>query len=213
MIDGGLNFNMTESGIYLPSGIDDSTSDIFKTPEIVVKDEYVYFDPKLNYGLTQKQLEEQKQLAEFRQWILRNPVNAAEELFGIAMMDYQKYVFMSTWNAQFAVWCMGRNSGKSILGAIYIMLRTLAIEGHNSYILCGVGSQSIELFSKIEKLTYNAIPSFKTLTDIFQGEVVKSQANSNGFTHDPASYKFHLYNNSSVFTLNGAYDNNRSKYI
>lgn len=563
MIDGGLNFNMTESGIYLPSGIDDSTSDIFKTPEIVVKDEYVYFDPKLNYGLTQKQLEEQKQLAEFRQWILRNPVNAAEELFGIAMMDYQKYVFMSTWNAQFAVWCMSRNAGKaldintpiplakggfknmkdiqigdyvlgddglptkvintspifydhkcyrvhfsdstsidcdeehiwhvttknhhernkyhdynmtineilkrgyktirkdgyynykyhvrltnriqyeekkllihpyilglwlgdgtsiqsaitahindvdemvkniksvgydiksitndkdtkrrisivnedgvplitlirklglyhakdipddymyssveqrmelirglmdtdgtaskekngdcefaqksydfihkfsiilnslgirntiskhdvglngkifknhrchffsekdfpcfrmrrkldllpsknsfakrkdmkaiinieeiesvptkciyvdnpshlylcgheytvthnSILGAIYIMLRTLAIEGHNSYILCGVGSQSIELFSKIEKLTYNAIPSFKTLTDIFQGEVVKSQANSNGFTHDPASYKFHLYNNSSVFTLNGAYDNNRSKYI
>lgn len=91
------------------------------------------------------------------------------------------------------------------------MMRTLAIDNCNCYILCGVGSQSIELFSKIEKLTFNAIPSFKTLTDIFQGEVVKSQANSNGFTHNPSSYQFHLYNNSAVYTLNGAYDNNRSK--
>ena len=190
-----------------------SSSDILlpNNSEIVVPYDYKYFDAKLNYGLTQKQLQEQKEIAEFRQWILRNPVHAAEELFGISMMDYQKYVFMNTWNAQFAVWCMGRNSGKSILGAIYLMMRTLAIDGCNCYILCGVGSQSIELFSKIEKLTFNAIPSFKTLTDVFQGEVVKSQANSNGFTHNPSSYQFHLYNNSACYTLNGSYDNNRSK--
>lgn len=181
--------------------------------KLVVPDDYKYFDAKLNYGLTQKQLQEQKEIAEFRQWILRNPVHAAEELLGISLMDYQKYVFMNTWNAQFAVWCMGRNSGKSILGAIYLMMRTLAIDNCNCYILCGVGSQSIELFSKIEKLTFNAIPSFKTLTDIFQGEVVKSQANSNGFTHNPSSYQFHLYNNSACYTLNGAYDNNRSKFF
>lgn len=179
--------------------------------QIIVPKDYKYFDAKLNYGLTQKQLQEQKEIAEFRQWILRNPVHAAEELFGISLMDYQKYVFMNTWNAQFAVWCMGRNSGKSILGAIYLMMRTLAIDGCNCYILCGVGSQSIELFSKIEKLTFNAIPSFKTLTDIFQGEVVRSQANTNGFTHNPSSYQFHLYNNSACYTLNGSYDNNRSK--
>ena len=191
---------MNNSNIILP-----------QTKDIVVPNDYKYFDAKLNYGLTQKQLQEQKEIAEFRQWVLRNPVHAAEELFGISMMDYQKYVFMNTWNAQFAVWCMGRNSGKSILGAIYLMMRTLAIDGCNCYILCGVGSQSIELFSKIEKLTFNAIPSFKTLTDVFQGEVVKSQANSNGFTHNPSSYQFHLYNNSAVYTLNGSYDNNRSK--
>lgn len=191
---------MSDANIILP-----------RSPDIVVPNDYKYFDAKLNYGLTQKQLQEQKEIAEFRQWILRNPVHAAEELFGISMMDYQKYVFMNTWNAQFAVWCMGRNSGKSILGAIYLMMRTLAIDGCNCYILCGVGSQSIELFSKIEKLTFNAIPSFKTLTDVFQGEVVKSQANSNGFTHNPSSYQFHLYNNSACYTLNGSYDNNRSK--
>ncbi len=178
---------------------------------ILVPDNYKFFDAKLNYGLTQKQLEEQKQISEFIQWGRRNPVLFAEQIFGISMMDYQRYVFMNTWNAQFVVWCMGRNSGKSILGAIYLMTRTLLVPNFSAYILCGVGSQSIELFSKIEKLTFNAIPSFKTLTDVFQGEVVKSQANSNGFTHNPSSYQFHLYNNSACYTLNGAYDNNRSK--
>ena len=178
---------------------------------ILVPDDYKFFDAKLNYGLTQKQLEEQKQISEFIQWGRRNPVLFAEQIFGISMMDYQRYVFMNTWNAQFVVWCMGRNSGKSILGAIYLMTRTLLVPNFSAYILCGVGSQSIELFSKIEKLTFNAIPSFKTLTDVFQGEVVKSQANSNGFTHNPSSYQFHLYNNSAVYTLNGSYDNNRSK--
>lgn len=178
---------------------------------IILPDDYKFFDSKFNYGLTQKQLEEQKQISEFIQWGRRNPVFFAEQIFGISMMDYQKYVFMNTWNAQFVVWCMGRNSGKSILGAIYLMTRSLLVPNFSAYILCGVGSQSIELFSKIEKLTFNAIPSFKTLTDVFQGEVVKNQANSNGFTHNPSSYQFHLYNNSACYTLNGAYDNNRSK--
>lgn len=183
---------MTDSGIILP-------------------DDYKFFDSKISYGLTQKQLEEQKQISEFVQWGRRNPVLFAEQIFGISMMDYQRYVFMNTWNAQFIVWCMGRNSGKSILGAIYLMTRALLVPNFSAYILCGVGSQSIELFSKIEKITYNSVPSFKTLTDVFQGEVVKSQANSNGFVKNPSSHRVSLYNNSSIFTLNGAYDNNRSK--
>ena len=89
----------------------DSNIILTHNSDMVVPNDYKYFDAKLNYGLTQKQLQEQKEIAEFRQWILRNPVHAAEELLGISMMDYQKYVFMNTWNAQFAVWCMGRNSG------------------------------------------------------------------------------------------------------
>lgn len=97
-----------------------------------------FFDAKLNYGLTQKQLEEQKQISEFIQWGRRNPVLFAEQIFGISMMDYQRYVFMNTWNAQFVVWCMGRNSGKSILGAIYLMTRTLLVPNFSAYILCGV---------------------------------------------------------------------------
>lgn len=99
----------------------------------------------------------------------------------------------------------------SIMGSIFIMTKTLLIPNHTTYILCGVGSQSIELFTKIEKFVYNQIPSFLTLTDVYQSEVVKNAATGNGFVHNPSSYKFELYNNSRVFTLNGAVDNNRSK--
>ena len=93
------------------------------------------------------------------------------------------------------------------------MTKSLLIPNHTSYILCGVGSQSVELFTKIEKFVMRQIPSFATLTDVYQGEVVKSAANGNGFVHNPSSYHFSLYNNSEVFTLNGNFDNNRSMAI
>lgn len=178
---------------------------------LILPDNYKFFSKPRDYGMTYRQLDDIKRDAEFIQWGRRCPDKFAEEVFGISFMDYQRYIFLNTWNSQFIVWCMSRNGGKSIMGAVYLMTRSLLVPNFNAYILCGVGSQSIEMFSKIEKLTYNAIPSFKTLTDVFQGEVVKSQANSNGFIHNPASYNYHLYNNSAVFTLNGNFDNNRSK--
>lgn len=94
----------------------------------------------------------------------------------------------------------------SILGAIFIMCKTLLIPNHTSYILCGVGSQSIEMFTKIEKLVERTIPSFRTLTDFYAGEIQKNAANGNGFVHNPASYHFETFNDSAVYTLNGAAD-------
>lgn len=176
----------------------------------ILPDDYKFFVKPNNYGMTYRQLDDMKKDAEFIQWGRRCPDKFAEYVFGVSFMDYQRYVFLNTWNAQFIVWCITRNGGKSILGGVYLMTRSLLVPNFNAYILCGVGSQSVEMFTKIEKLTFNAIPSFKTLTDVFQGEVVKNQANTNGFTHNPSSYQYHLYNNSAVFTLNGSYDNNRS---
>lgn len=178
---------------------------------LILPNDYKFFEKPMDYGMTYRQLDDKKLTAEFIQWGRRNPDKFAEEIFGISFMDYQRYVFLNTWNAQFVVWAMSRNAGKSILGAVYLMTRALLVPNFQAYILCGVGSQSIEMFQKIEKLTFNAIPSFKTLTDVFQGEVVKNQANSNGFIHNPSSYQFQLFNNSKVNSLNGSYDNNRSK--
>lgn len=98
----------------------------------------------------------------------------------------------------------------SILGAIYLQTRSILVPNFTGYIIAGVGSQSIETFTKIENLTYKKIPSFTTLTDVFQGELVMS-ANSNGFVHSPSSHKFSLYDNSSVFTINGNIGGSRSK--
>lgn len=183
---------MNSNGLYLPN-------------------DYELFQRSDLYELTSRQMEQYKQWSEFIQWGRRNPVLFAEKIFGVEFMDYQRYVFMMSWNTPYVVWCCSRSSGKSILGSIFIMTKTLLIPNHTAYILCGVGSQSIELFTKIEKFVYNQIPSFRTLTDIYQNEVVKSAASGNGFVHNPASYKFSTFNNSQVFTLNGNFDNNRSK--
>lgn len=186
-----MDYQLNENGLFLPN------------------DYQLYTDPDL-YNLSNRVKEQYKEWSEFVQWGRRNPVFFAERIFGVEFMDYQRYVFMMSWNRPYVVWCCSRGSGKSILGSIFIMTKTLLIPNHTSYILCGVGSQSIELFTKIEKFVYNQIPSFKTLTDIYQSEIVKNAANGNGFVHNPASYHFETFNNSQVFTLNGAYDNNRS---
>lgn len=172
---------------------------------------YIPFSYSKNeFNLSNRQREEFEEWSKLIQWGRRNPVLFAEHIFGVEFMDYQRYVFMMSWNTPYVVWCCSRGSGKSLLGSIFIMTKTLLIPNHKSYILCGVGSQSIELFSKIEKFVLNQIPSFRTLTDIYQGEIVKNIANTNGFVHNPSSYHFSLYNGSEVFTLNGQFDNNRS---
>ncbi|WP_242403957.1 terminase [Paenibacillus pini] len=91
------------------------------------------------------------------------------------------------------------------------MAKTNLIPNFQAYIMSGVGSQAQEAFLKIEKIAKKEIASFTGLTDIFYNETVKSTANTDGFTHNPASFQYKLYNGSALNSLNGAFDNNRSK--
>ena len=167
-------------------------------------------DPNL-YDFNNKILSDYNDISEFIQWGRRNPTLFAEVIFGIELIDYQKYCFMNTWLAKEAVWCYTRNGAKTTLGAVFLMVRNLLVPNLKSYIICGVGSQSIGLFQKIEGITQNTIPSFGTLTDVYDSEIIKNGANRSGFVHQPSSYHYELYNNSEVFTLNGNYDNTRGK--
>jgi hypothetical protein len=170
----------------------------------------IFVRPNL-YNMTTKRYREKVDLAEFLQWGRRNPSRFIEEVFNVQLMDYQRYLIDSSWNKPFVVWAMSRNGGKSLLAALFIMAKMLLIPGFKAYILAGVGSQSIELFTKMEQFAMKNISSFTNLNDVFQSNVVKSQANSTGWVHNPASYTVRTYGGSQVFTLNGAFDNNRSK--
>jgi len=161
--------------------------------------------------MSQRKIDGYLKLIEIINWGRKYPIRFVERFFGIELLDFQKYVFMESWNKQFVVWCMGRSSGKTTLGAPFIMAKSMLIPKFESYILAGVGSQSQEMFMKIEKIAKKEIASFTGLTDIFFNETVKSAANKDGFTHDPASFKYSLYNGSVVRSLNGAVDNIRSK--
>jgi hypothetical protein len=166
---------------------------------------------KNNNNISQRKLDGYIKLAEIIQWGRKNPVKFVERFFGMELLDYQKYVFMESWSKQYVLWCMGRNSGKTTLGSPFIMAKSLLIPNFQAYILAGVGSQSQEMFMKIEKIAKREIASFTGLTDVFFNETVKSASNTDGFTHNPSSFQYKLYNGSIVNSLNGSFDNNRSK--
>jgi len=161
--------------------------------------------------MSQRKIDGYLKLSEIIQWGRKWPLRFVELMFGIDLLDYQKYVFMESWTTPFCVWCMGRNGGKTTLGSPFIMTKSMLIPNFNTYILAGVGSQSQEMFMKIENIAKNNIASFTGLTDVFLNETVKSAANTDGFTHNPASFKCSLYNGSTIHSLNGAVDSNRSK--
>jgi hypothetical protein len=144
----------------------------------------------------------------------RNPCIACEDLLGIRLFDAQKYVLQNSWNASHSLWCCSRNFGKSFLGAVYIILRAILFENQGIYIVSSVGSQSKELFAKIEEIVLNigkTAASIRSLKDLVQNETVKRGTNKTGFSHNPTGYCVEFYNGSEIFTLNSNPDNNRSK--
>jgi hypothetical protein len=161
--------------------------------------------------LSQRKLDGYLKFAQIIQWGRKNPTRFVERFFGMELLDYQKYVFQQSWSTPYVLWCMGRSSGKTTLGSPFIMAKSLLIPNFQAYILAGVGSQSQEMFMKIEKIAKREIASFTGLTDVFNNELVKSASNTTGFTHNPSSFQYKLYNGSIVNSLNGSFDNNRSK--
>lgn len=86
--------------------------------------------------------------------------------------------------------------------ALFSMLRGLLHNNYRIYICSGTADQSQETFRKIEDIALKNIESMTGLTDIFKYEVEVSQANSNGFIHNPMGFTYKLYNGSFVKTLN-----------
>ena len=116
-----------------------------------------------------------------------------------------------SWVTPFNVWCQSRSSGKTTLFAPFIMTKSMLVPNYQTYIISGIGSQSQETFLKIEKIAKKEISSFTGLTDVFYNETIKSSANRDGFTHNPASFKYQLFNNSATNSLNGNAEGIRSK--
>lgn len=144
----------------------------------------------------------------------RNPCIAAEELLGIKLLDSQKYILQSSWNAQYSVWCCSRNFGKSFLGAVFMILKALLYENQGIYIVSSVGDQAKQTFEKIEELVTGlgqTAASFRGLKDIPSYETVKNSSCKTGFSHNPAGFEVSFYNGSSIQTLNSKPDSARSR--
>ena len=159
------------------------------------------YTPITKKEISQKKLEEYQKYSELIQWGRKSPVKFASEIFGVQLMDYQAWCFMQSWSKPYVLWLECRSAGKSTLMAIFLMTKMLLIPNYDVYISTNSAQQSIETFTKIEKIALNQIPSFKTLTDIFSCELEKQASGDSGFYHSPAGHKFTLMNGSQLVTL------------
>ena len=69
--------------------------------------------------------------------------------------------------------------------------------------MSGTAQQAQDTFTKLEDLAKHNITSVKGGQSIFLNEVVKNNANTDGFLHDKSSYSTELYNMSTIVTLVG----------
>lgn len=182
----------TESGIILPN------------------DYQIYVKPT-EREMSQRKLESYQKLAEIKQWGLKYPTKFLSEFVGVDLLDSQEYTFMMSWTRPYVLWLESRNAGKTTKLALYAMLRGLLHNNYRIYICSGTADQSQETFRKIEDIALKNIESMTGLTDVFKNEVEVSQANSNGFIHNPMGFTYRLYNGSFVKTLNSNINAKRGK--
>ncbi len=140
-----------------------------------------------------------------------NPIMFGEEFFGIKLLDFQKWCVMESWATPFVVWLQSRGVGKTVLSAIFLMLKMLLIPSYIVYVSTNSATQSIETFRKLEDIALQRIPSFKTVTDIFANEVERGGTSDTGFIHNPGGHYFRLFNNSSLTTLSSNTNTIRGK--
>lgn len=171
----------------------------------------IFYSKSTKKMLSQRRLETYDNYCKIIQWGRRHPVDFARRVFGLEMIDYQKYTIWQTWNAAFAVWLKSRNAGKTTDAAIYTMLRSTLFPGYVSYFISNVGAQAKETFLKMEHIAKKEIPTFTDCTDVFLNEVEKNINGGSGFVHDTASFHVKLFNGSEIFTLNSDPTNARGR--
>lgn len=167
--------------------------------------------PTSSKELSQRKLQVYDDMTRIINWGRRNPIRFSEEFFGLSLMDYQKLAMMESWAIPYALWLECRGAGKDTLAAVYFQTKMLLIPDYTLYVSSNSAAQSAESFGKLESIALQRIPSFKSATDVFAQEVEKSANSETGFLHNPAGYKFRLYNNSQMVTLSSNVETNRGK--
>lgn len=69
--------------------------------------------PSSEKTISQRRLETYRQYNKIVQWGRRDPVGFCRRVFGIELLDYQKFAIANTWTAGFAAWLQSRNAGKA----------------------------------------------------------------------------------------------------
>lgn len=161
-----------------------------------------YFFPPTKAELAQRQLNDYELYTKIIQEGRRNPIWFTEEILGIKLFDSQKLIFMNSWQARFIVWLMSRGFGKTSIANIYDAVRLMLIPNYKIFVSCNSASQSADFFRSLEDIFKGINPTFRSVTEVFLGELVVTPTNKDGFSHDMTrGNNFVLWNDSELRTL------------
>lgn len=161
------------------------------------------YSKKTEIELSQRKIEVIEKYNKIIQYGRINPVWFIENVFKVELLDYQKWVIMNSWTTEKAIWVCSRNTGKTFMGSLYIMAKNLLFPSFETWLMSLTAGQAQGLFKKMEDIAKHNIASLVGSSDVFKNEVIKSQANTDGFLHGQTSYKCELYNGSAITSLVG----------
>lgn len=161
------------------------------------------YSKKTSTELNLRKKEAMDRYVKLIQWGRANPTQFVERIFKVQLLDYQRYVFLNTWNSEVAVWLMSRNAAKSFLGGLYMMTKAMLLPVGDIYIASTVAGQSRDTFMKLENIAKKNIATVLGSTDVFVNEVVRSSANTDGFLHDKVNCSVTLFNGTTIKSLSG----------
>lgn len=133
----------------------------------------------------------------------RDPVWFIQNFLGVQLTDFQKWIVNSAWTKEKVCLVCSRNTGKSFIASLYIMARAILFAGSKIYIMSLTSKQAQDTFTKMEDIAKHNIGSIKGGENIFVNEVVKNNANTDGFLHDKQRYSCELFNGTTIETLVG----------
>lgn len=161
-----------------------------------------YYFPPTKIELAQRQINEYELYTKIIQEGRKNPVWFMEEMLGIKLFDSQKFIVLNTWQARYVVWLMSRGFGKTSIANIYDVTRLILVPNYKIFVSCNSASQSADFFKSLEDIFRHVNPTFKSVTDVFLGELVITSTNKSGFSHDMTrGNNFKLWNGSELRTL------------
>lgn len=160
-----------------------------------------YYIPLSENEFSQKKLEEYDKLEKIMNMGRRDPIWFVEEIFGIQLIDFQKWMFMESWYRRFILWLCSRRTGKTTVASVFIMSDMMLFPNRKWFISTNSADQSFVIFKMIENIALKRIPSFANVTSVFADEIVRSTNSETGFIHDQSGHYFRLYNNSELKTL------------
>lgn len=163
------------------------------------------YQHKINNNVTSRDYEGMKRYIELIQWGREHPVEFIEKIFGVTLMDYQKWLVNNSWTKEYVVWACSRNLGKSFLIGLFLMARSLLFPKLQVQIISENWTTANDTFKKLEDIATNNIKTIVNTNTVFVDELKKTKSDSDGFTHDYKSgNKCELLNGSKINCVAGS---------